>query len=70
MTSHCLCRCQRSHDCLFRAPSGHVWTAPDWQELLDVDAALVGCGHVSRVGGRHHYLVMQTAPDAAEISYK
>ena len=26
--------------------SGHVWTAP-WQELSDVFAALVGCGHVS-----------------------
>jgi hypothetical protein len=26
---------------------GHVWTAPDWQELFYVDAALVGCGHVS-----------------------
>jgi len=25
---------------------GHVWTAP-WQELSDVCAALVGCGHVS-----------------------
>jgi hypothetical protein len=25
---------------------GHVWTAP-WQELFDVGAALVGCGHVS-----------------------
>ena len=25
---------------------GHVWTAP-WQELFDVSAALVGCGHVS-----------------------
>jgi hypothetical protein len=25
---------------------GHVWTAP-WQELSDVVAALVGCGHVS-----------------------
>ena len=25
---------------------GHVWTAP-WQELFDVAAALVGCGHVS-----------------------
>jgi hypothetical protein len=25
---------------------GHVWTAP-WQELSDVTAALVGCGHVS-----------------------
>ena len=25
---------------------GHVWTAP-WQELSDVFAALVGCGHVS-----------------------
>jgi hypothetical protein len=25
---------------------GHVWTAPS-QELSDVAAALVGCGHVS-----------------------
>jgi hypothetical protein len=25
---------------------GHVWTAP-WQELSEVSAALVGCGHVS-----------------------
>ena len=25
---------------------GHVWTAP-WQELSDIAAALVGCGHVS-----------------------
>ena len=24
----------------------HVWTAP-WQELSDVGAELVGCGHVS-----------------------
>ena len=24
----------------------HVWAAP-WQELSDVSAALVGCGHVS-----------------------
>ena len=33
---------------LFAAMSqlGHVWTAP-WQELSDVSAALVGCGHVS-----------------------
>ena len=28
------------------SPMGHVWTAP-WQELSDVAAALVGCGHVS-----------------------
>ena len=28
------------------SPMGHVWTAP-WQELSDVSAALVGCGHVS-----------------------
>jgi hypothetical protein len=28
------------------SPKGHVWTAP-WQELSDVAAALVGCGHVS-----------------------
>src|SRR5262245_1059559 len=26
---------------------GHVWTAPPWQELSDVFAALVVCGHVS-----------------------
>jgi len=26
---------------------GHVWTAPPWQELSGVFAALVGCGHVS-----------------------
>src|SRR5262244_2203445 len=25
---------------------GYVWTAP-WQELSDISAALVGCGHVS-----------------------
>ena len=34
---------------------GHVWTAL-WQELSDIPAALVGCGHVSgllmRRGGR------------------
>jgi len=29
-----------------RSAVGHVWTAP-WQELSDVFAALVGCGHVS-----------------------
>ena len=26
---------------------GHAWTAPPWQELSDLAAALVGCGHVS-----------------------
>ena len=31
---------------LFMSTSGHVWTAP-WQELSDVAAVLVGCGHVS-----------------------
>src|SRR6188472_994434 len=31
--------------------SGHVWTAP-WQELSDVSAALVGCGHVSGLSMR------------------
>jgi len=29
-----------------RSALGHVWTAPPWQELSDVAAALVGCGHV------------------------
>jgi hypothetical protein len=29
---------------------GHVWTAP-WQELSDVSAALVWCGHVSGRAG-------------------
>ena len=31
----------------FSRSQGHVWTAPPWQELSDVCAALVGCGHVS-----------------------
>ena len=31
---------------------GHVWTAP-WQELSDIPAALVGCGHVSGLLMRH-----------------
>jgi len=30
----------------FLRATRHVWTAP-WQELSDVAAALVGCGHVS-----------------------
>ena len=25
---------------------GHLWTAPDWQGFLGVDAELVGCGHL------------------------
>src|SRR5262249_6072269 len=37
--------------CNSLAPSmsalGHVWTAPPWQELSDIPAASVGCGHVS-----------------------
>jgi len=33
-------------DALPESALGHVWTAP-WQELSDVSAALVGCGHVS-----------------------
>src|ERR1700688_4988875 len=32
--------------------SGHVWAA-FWQELSDVSAALVGCGHVSGLSMRH-----------------
>jgi hypothetical protein len=31
---------------------GHVWMGP-WQELSDVAAALVGCGHVSGLLMRH-----------------
>src|SRR3981189_1446912 len=31
---------------LLKSALGHVWTAP-WQELSDISAALVGCGHVS-----------------------
>jgi len=31
---------------------GDVWTAP-WQELSNVAAALVGCGHVSGLFVRH-----------------
>jgi hypothetical protein len=35
-----------ARDDVQRSALGHVWTAP-WQELSDVYAALVGCGHVS-----------------------
>jgi hypothetical protein len=34
---------------------GHVWTAP-WQELFDVTAALVRCGHVSGLFVRRIYV--------------
>jgi hypothetical protein len=39
--------CDKNHTKrrVFTQP-GHVWTAP-WQELSDVAAALVECGHVS-----------------------
>ena len=49
--------------------SGHVWTAP-WQELSDVDAALVGCGHVSGLLVRRmwpadcHHLARLTSSEA------
>jgi hypothetical protein len=35
-----------NHATAFFDSIGHVWTAP-WQELSDISAALVGCGHVS-----------------------
>jgi hypothetical protein len=38
--------CGISYSALSMSALGHVWTAP-WQELSDVAAALVGCGHVS-----------------------
>ena len=36
----------RANEMTLNVALGHVWTAP-WQELFDVSAALVGCGHVS-----------------------
>src|SRR3974390_999790 len=38
--------------CITSSCPRHVWTAP-WQELSDVSAALVGCGHVSGLFVRH-----------------
>ena len=57
-------------DNTFRTPSplGHVWTAP-WQELSDVAAALVGCGHV-RLGLLHELVRGLTAKYPAAASLK
>jgi hypothetical protein len=47
--------------------SGHVWTAP-WQELSDVAAALVGCGHVSGLLMRHGWpLALMLCADRVPI---
>jgi hypothetical protein len=46
-----LLRCGISADLM--TARGHMWTAPDCQELFDADAALVGCGHVSGLLMRH-----------------
>jgi hypothetical protein len=46
---------------------GHVWTAP-WQELSDVAAALVGCGHVSGLLMRHGWpLALMLCADRVPI---
>ena len=46
---------------------GHVWTAP-WQELSDVAAALVGCGHVSGLLMRQVWpLVLMLCADRVPI---
>ena len=46
---------------------GHVWTAP-WQELSDVAAALVGCGHVSGLLMRHGWpLALMLCADQVPI---
>jgi len=44
---------------------GHVWTAP-WQELSDVFAALVGCGHVSGLLVRQVWPLADQEGDANE----
>jgi hypothetical protein len=47
---------------------GHVWTAPPWQELSDVFAALVGCGHVSGLFARHGWpLALMLCADQVPI---
>jgi hypothetical protein len=44
-----------------------VWTAP-WQELSDVAAALVGCGHVSGLLMRHGWpLALMLCADQVPI---
>jgi len=51
------------------ASSGHVWTAP-WQELSDVCAALVGCGHVSGLLMRRGWpLALMLCADRVPIVY-
>ena len=47
----------------------HVWTAP-WQELSDVCAALVGCGHVSGLLMRRGWpLALMLCADRVPIVY-
>ena len=48
---------------------GHVWTAP-WQELSDVAAALVWCGHVSGLFGLHPMSALPPKADIAERDWK
>jgi len=49
------------------SPLGHVWTAP-WQALSDVDAALVGCGHVSGLFVRQEWpLALMLCADRVPI---
>jgi hypothetical protein len=46
-----------------------VWTAP-WQELSDVSAALVGCGHVSGLWMRRVWpLALMLCADRVPIVY-
>jgi hypothetical protein len=52
-------------------PLSHVWTAP-WQELSDVTAALVGCGHVSglvKSGGHRCLRGMSRTSDPASRTF-
>jgi hypothetical protein len=52
-----------------RTALGHVWTAP-WQELSDVCAALVGCGHVSGLLMRRGWpLALMLCADRVPIVY-
>ncbi len=64
-----LARISQSISTPLEAELGHVWTAP-WQELSDVCAALVGCGHVSGLLMRRGWpLALMLCADRVPIVY-
>jgi len=68
MTRECQVRFCERLGVQFPGPTRHVWTAPDWQELFYVDAALVGCGHVSGLLLRHGWpLALMLCADQVPI---